>query len=157
MTFAIRSERGLGQSILAVTYANVDADDTLRDGLPPGFGDCLITEVFVEAVGAADLPTDALLAVSGPRVMVEITSGIVDFVGQGRWVKMAGTTATTAEGVGSHIIPDEPVFWHEGEDLRVDYAEIDVNASPTADVTIFVRVQRLRVPQQVSSEFRLTT
>lgn len=157
MTYAIRSERGLGQSILAVSYADVDSDDTLRDGLPPGFGDCLITEVLVSVTGAADLPTDALLAVSGPLVQVEISSGVVDFVGIGRWVKNAGTTATTTEGVAAHIIPDEPVFWHEGEDLRIDYAEIDVNATPTGDVTIFVRVQRLRVPQQISEGFQLTS
>lgn len=155
MVFVIRSERGLGQSILSVDYANVDNDDTLRDGLPPGFGDCVITEVFVTVKDAATLA--AGYESEGPMVQVEISSGVVDFVGTSRWVQVVGTTAATQGGVAAHIRPDEPVFWHEGEELRVDYPEIDTNATPTADVTILVRVQRLRMPMQLSSEFRLTS
>lgn len=142
--------------MLRGTVANLDGVNLLDFTLPAGFGDCLLLEVlvYVDAIDVLGAAGDS----EGPRVTLYDAAGAADrdFIGVPRWTTIDDTANALA--IGAHAVPDEIVFWKAEEALRVYTGELDTDATPTADMIVYCRVQRLRTSgTEISGEFRLTS
>lgn len=115
---------------------NIDADQIWFQDLPTDFGDCLLLECQVMVFGIATIL--ASVQTFGPLIYLDLPGLKVDPVGTAFWV------TNQANGVSALVQPDTPVLWKQGEAIIIRFEEIDTNASPTADLEVYVRVQRLR-------------
>lgn len=138
MAFVIRSVRALEQVVLAQQTVNIDGDQSISAVLPAGFGDCLVLAVggFVSSI--ATMQTNPELR--GVAVTVEdAVSTVLQPLGAERWVQNSPTGLML-----TLIDPDQAVLMLGDEHLQFYFAEVDTNVSPTADVTFFALVRRLR-------------
>lgn len=131
------SER-VGETVLSGTISNiVSAADWSESFQPPaGFGDCSITglTVFVGGLQTIVVAGD----MRGPVVFI-VTNTSKDFVGDmPPWRRMA------VAAVASQHDLIRPVLWRTDELLNVQMFSEDTGAGNTSDVSIIVRVIRLR-------------
>lgn len=150
------SDRWRDQVILRGTAANLDNANLLDFTLPAGFGDCLLLEayVYVDAIDVLGAAGDN----EGVRVTLYDSAGATDrdIVDCPRWTLIDDTANALA--IMAHAIPDEIIFWRENERLRLYTGEIDTDATPTADLIVWVRVQQLRGPTSIEdAQFVLTS
>lgn len=133
---SVRSERELDEATLVGTSANLDGQQTLDLLLPAGFGDCYVLRATCQISSIATLATIAEMGVS----FVQYTSSgsTAALPGTAEWVQHqdAGVTASWEFF--------RPVLWREGEKFGFQFAEIDTNATPTADAFLMVHVLRRR-------------
>lgn len=143
IALAIHSERWLDEVVLSATKANIDSDQGDAWVLPPGVGHCAIMEVMVEVSGIATVRT--AVEDAGIRGLIINAAGdiAVDFIGNAPWRLVNGAPAG-AGWVNAYISPDPLVEWKEGEKLELFFPEIDVNATPTGDLRVYVKVVRVR-------------
>lgn len=137
---AVLSERALEQVVLRTTTSDVDGNQQLDNELPAGFGDCIILNVFVDISGVAT--SVASPETLGPLVRLISPSGTpTQMIGSEYW---RSTSSGAGLGFGAMVDPEQPVFWRAAESLRVQFLEVDTNATPTADASVYVLVRRLR-------------
>lgn len=139
-TFAVL-DRAFDEASLYGTKVNLDGDQDDDWGPPAGFGDCALLEVYVEVQSIATLQS-SFFTEAGPSAQlweVGLVRGVE--VGMSDFWKINGATNQT---VSARISPDQVQFWREGERLRIRFREIDENATPTADLFVWVKVRRLR-------------
>lgn len=133
----VLSDRMAAQTVLQGVTADANGDQNIAYSLPTGFGDCLLLECFVQITQVATLMANP--QINGPQITIVVESvQNNDFVGTAYWV-MVGALAMSC-----HIKPDQPVVWKSQECLALVFAEVDTNASPTADIRVLARVRRLR-------------
>lgn len=70
--------------------------------------------------------------------LLSVGSTVADLPFCGKWQRRL------TDGVQAWLSPDQVQFWKEGEVLQVVFEEIDTNATPTADLGVYVKVRRLR-------------
>lgn len=117
--------------------SNVDGDQALTFTLPPGFGDCALMECSASVATIATVVANPeLLGVTFQLTSPEDVPQ--DIVFNGRWVKRR------VDQLSVWAAPDQVQFWREHEELKMLFAEIDTNATPTADVVVYIKVKRLR-------------
>lgn len=136
MVSTIRSEREEAEATLVGTAANLDGEQTLDMLLPVGFGDCYLFRATAQISSIATMAVIADMGVS----FVNYTAGgsTAALPGTAEWVQhqTAGVTAS--------IEFMRPVLWRDGEKFGFQFAEIDTNATPTADAFLLVHVVRRR-------------
>lgn len=134
---AVRSER-VAQTQLVAAVANMDsAVDIAEDfTLPVGFGDCLITEVSVQLVSIQTVVANPELR--GPWITLVSTVGVEGF-SLSRWTKFNAAGALQAWAQ-----LERPILWRMEETLQVSAQSEDTGAGDTTDLTILVKVVRLR-------------
>lgn len=147
---AIRSEREGGQVVLAATVLNVDGAQADTLVLPSGFGDCYIQRAAVNITPIATMMASPEL--NGPGMWLVASGAFSDFLSAQRW--SVGYAGNTLSAVWEPFVA---ALWRDGEKMQVEYAEVDTNATPTADATYMVLVQRRRnltvPPSAPESEF----
>lgn len=137
-TMTVQLERA-GQVTIIGQLLNIDSATSLAEDfrLPIGFGDCFVTGVRVtwssiETVVAAG-------AMRGPDVNIVVSGlGAVDMIAAGEWRRQGATSLVSTADV------DRPVLWRAEELLRVISFGEDTGAADTSDITVLVRVVRLR-------------
>ena len=141
---AIRSEREGGQAVLAATVANIDGAQADQLVTPAGFGDSYIIRAGIYVTNIATLMTNPQQ--NGPSGwLLEVGGNFADFLFSELWV--TGYAGLTLSAVWQPLIAP---LWCDSEKVQVEYAEVDTNAAPTADVTYLLLVQRRR---NMPSEF----
>lgn len=136
-------DRAFNEASIRWAVANIDGDQALYLGLPSGFGDCALLEVSAN-VTAIDV-IQALYESSGPMFGIfdgDTTAIPVDSQFCGRW--QLHVSGANNLGVAAHASPDQVQWWREQEVLRIQFPEIDTDATPTADLTVIAKVRRLR-------------
>lgn len=134
----IQLERA-GQVTVTAQSPNIDSATSLAEDfrLPVGFGDCFITGIRIVWSSLETVVTAG--AMRGPEVNIVVSGlGAVDFVPVSEWTRKSSTSVVTADDV------DRPVLWRSEELLRVEAFGEDTGASDTSDLTVLVRVVRLR-------------
>lgn len=143
MTFSVYSDRAApGIVVLREVTSNLDGGQDITSGLPAGFGDLIVLDVFYLVQEIATIMSNPEL--QGPRCQVSENAGgqFVDFVGNGRWVRHDSAAGQVRMSCWIH--PRQPTFVRETESLLSEFSEVDTNATPTADLYLYVRGRRLR-------------
>jgi hypothetical protein len=132
-------ERPAGTSIVYGTATDINNDQALNYELPLGFPDCLILELILQISSIATMMVTPEF--HGPVIWVvsTIDGGVRDLLGTERWVR----SLTPSTGLVAHLKPDQPALLRRTESLQLVFAEVDTNATPTADLNVYVRVRRL--------------
>lgn len=125
------------QVILQAGRLNVDGnvDDDLL--LPAGFGSVCPLQV---AYYGGQIATKAVLVDFAMWCGLYHTTGGTRPAGD----LGAGRIWDLGSYVHAMVAPEHPLIWNQGDVVRVLMPEVDVNASPTLDITYRVRVLRLR-------------
>lgn len=130
--------------VLQATAANEDGDTIMRCSLPAGFGDCVILEIFINTFTFATIATNYFEMCASAAIVGAADGAFRDFIGATQFRANRGTVAApTNIRTSPAIKPDEPVLWKESERVEVQFPELDTNAVPTADVEVYIKVQRL--------------
>lgn len=140
ITLTKRSER-LGVVTLAGLLADLDGDRGDDIALPAGFGDCWVHSAHILVTGIATILADAVLVARGVELLViDASANAVDHVGTEYWKKQGvDRIATTIQPrIGALVQATS------GEMMRIAFAEVDTNATPTGDLNLTFRVERLR-------------
>lgn len=138
MALTVLSDRQSSVTVLHELFSDIDGDQAKALTLPSGFGDCAILHVGVWVAAVATMRANPEIA--GPSLIL-LTPGAtanLDPVGEARWVQFSATA------VQASVEPYRPVYWQQQEELGMYFAEVDTNATPTADLRVFIRVRRLR-------------
>lgn len=132
----IRSEREGGQAVLNALEENVDAGVSMTVALPAGFGDCYIIRAGVRVLSIATIMVNPEFF--GPLFRLVGTGGsaTADLLDTGRWTR--SFTLQLAYTWQPFIAP----LWRDGELFQIISDEVDVDVAPTADVDIYLLVQR---------------
>lgn len=143
-TVAQVSDRYSDEAFLAAGIDNLDNTDTeLVISQIAGFGDCLILEAMVVQVAIATwIVPVADRDWHTTMYVVDTNSVVIDFIGVGK----LGSSQTTAAGgrLSGVVKPDQPVMWHQGERIFVEYPVTDSDATDVSDLRVWFRVKRLR-------------
>lgn len=131
------SER-IGETVLSGTVSNITSAADWSESFtpPPGFGDCAITglTVFVGGLQTIVVAGD----MRGPAVFL-VTNTSKDFIGDmPPWRRMA-----VAAVISQHDLV-RSTLWRTDELLNVQAFSEDTGAGNTSDLSIIVRVIRLR-------------
>lgn len=138
MTFALLSPRAAEQFILVDTsISNIGVPVASSLALPSGWGDSLLLDAHVLVNQIATMMTNPELSGVSIRI-VDAQGSSADYLGTGRWHQ------TATDVLQATIDPDQVRYLRGDEQIRVEFAEVDVNATPTADVFVFIRVRRIR-------------
>lgn len=134
----IASERWLDEVLILGTIANPDGARADTMALPPTLGEVAIMKVGFEVAGIDTLMTTP--ENNGPMVWVVASAAIniLDIVGTNRWNLVYTNNLATV------VTPDELVLWKPSERLYITMAETDTAATPTGDLSVFVKVVRVR-------------
>lgn len=138
MTFIALSSRTADQWILQDTsLINIDGDISQAFALPASFGDLLLLDALVVV---SSVLTMRLTPEDGGVEIDVVTAGalVADYVGVGRWHQVS------VARLAAYIDPDQLRFVRQDELIVVRFAEVDTNVAPTADLSVFLRVRRLR-------------
>lgn len=135
-TFTALSDRAAEQVIVVGSVENTDGENAHSGSLPVGFGDCLILEGQASIDGNATLVAPTLM---GARVSLVDAAGTVINPIDVPPIYQTGTVRCAF-----HFKPDQVVYWKQGELLQVVFPELDSNATPTGDMSIWVTVRRIR-------------
>lgn len=149
----IASERWLDEVILFASRANVDGVQSESYTLPDASGDFAIMSINYRVQ-----QIDVLSAVARTGVTAQIiapNTGVLDLVGVAEFFTIDGTA--NALQVEASIDADALCLWRQGELLQILHAELDTDATPTADVQVRVKAVRVRdvVAQEVKRPIRL--
>lgn len=150
-------DRAFQEASIRWAVANIDGTQALYLGLPSGFGDCALLEVSAQVNAIDVIATDFEVNGAAFGLFDGDATGIpIDSQFSARWVKIIGTANDLA--VHLQAAPDQVQWWREQEVLRITFAEIDTDATPTADLTVIAKVRRLRVGREAETEhFFLTS
>lgn len=140
----IQSDRFSGRALLIATASNLDGDQGLDFEQPSNFGDCLLEAVRISASSFATVAASLFELGVSFGIVHTLPLDLADIVGVAEWQLISGTFAAPTSAT-AYVEPMRSVLWRTGESLRIAFAEIDTNASPTVDLTVQVRVNRLRV------------
>lgn len=135
---ALLSERWLDEVLVYAVTANVGADAVTEYALPAGLGDVAIMEILFQDANIATMVTLGLDVGVSARMLSGATLGAVDFVGVGRLYR------TQANYVHAVINPDPLVLWRQSEYCQLFVPELDTNATPTDDQTVYFKCVRVR-------------
>lgn len=149
MTFALLSPRAADQFILADTsLVNLGAPVASSLALPAGWGDSLLLDCHVIVNSIATMMTAP--ETSGVCIRIVDSQGAsADYMGCARWHQ------TATDVLQATIDPDQVRYLRGDEQIRVEFAEVDTNASATADCFVFIRVRRIRQEGPKRNEERL--
>lgn len=115
----------------------MDGPQTFEISLPVGFGDCYIQRVYTQISSIATMMTAP--EIFGPHIRLEGVGGDTqDFLAAGLWSRIYLLQ------LGYAFQPLLAALWREDERLVVAFDEVDTNAVPTADLAVFIYVQRRR-------------
>lgn len=138
-------DRAFEEALIEAIESNVNGDYATSHALPSGFGDCALLEASVTVTSIATI--EVAFATSGPTFqLLDAAGNPQDILFNTEWIRRA------ADAVAARAGPDQVQFWREADQLRVTWPEIDINATPTADVRIAVKVRRLRPEISRSAE-----
>lgn len=132
-------DRAFEEACLRWAVANIDGVQSIYLSLPAGFGDCALLECSAQVSTIATMMTNPTL--SGPAFGLFDSEGTaipVDVQFSEKWILVL------ADGLHARAAPDQVQFWQENEMLRILFAEVDTNATPTGDLTVLAKVRRLR-------------
>lgn len=129
------AERWLDVIVLRAQTANVGADLDDEITLPPGLGDVAILEIIYDFTSIATMVAAPEELGAYARIL-SASGNVVDFVSVGRFSKVSATEVT------AWLSPDPLVLWRQNESLKIAVAELDTNASPTGDVTVYIKASR---------------
>lgn len=134
VVLTIQSEREGGQATLTGVSSNLDGSQSIQWDLPVGFGDCYVIRptVYVSQIATA-MATPGLFGVMFWQTTA--AGAIADIWGQQRWIVVGGSLVAAYQ-------PLLAVLWRESESVSTDFDEVDINATPTADVRLSVLVHR---------------
>lgn len=133
-----RSERWLDEVLLAGSKLNVDGDQADTWIPPYGLGDLAIMEIGIDINTLATSVADPTAI--GVRIGVVDAAGssIVDIAGDAPFRRMA------ANRLEAYISPDPLVLVRQGEKIVIEFPEVDINATPTGDLAVYVKCVRVR-------------
>lgn len=138
----ILANRQSNIDLVALSVADINGDQSLDFELPVGYGDAILLSWLIRVASIAT--AQASIENYGPSItVIDRTAGSVSDnadVSDVRW-RNIGSSAVSA---GEQLI--SAVLWRYTESVRVRFLEVDTNASPTADLTAYFRVRRLRSP-----------
>lgn len=140
----IQSDRFSGRALLVGTVANLDGDQGLDFEQPSNFGDCLLESCRISVTPFATVAASLFELGVSFGIVHTLPLDLADIVGVAKWHLISGTFAAPTSAT-AYVEPMRSVLWRTGESLRIAFAEVDTNAVPTADLTVQVRVNRLRV------------
>lgn len=159
-TLTLTGERWLDQVVLSASVADV-AGAALSESflLPAGLGDVAIMSLHARVDNIDVIATLTNLAAAATIVTPD-ASTVVERLGPAKWYE----TQNAANDLEAQCTwdPDALVLWRQGEILNVTSSELDTDATPTADLRIFVKAVRVRPIEGTQSvrksdqEFRLT-
>ena len=118
------------------TETNVDGPIATLASLPQGFGDCYLQAATVYCSNIATLMASP--EIHGPMTYLGQSSAVQRVLDSARWNR------TAVDNLSSAWEPNMAPLWRDGEVFGVEAAEVDTNAVPTVDVTVFVTVTRRR-------------
>lgn len=133
----LASERWLDEFIVLWSKSNVGADTSDKLLMPAGVGDAALMELMVIVVDTATILADAVLAQTGLFVFVQTAVSSVDFAGVAKFYRASATR------LAAYLSPDPLVQVKSGEVLNIQYPELDTNASPTDDHSIYGKFVRV--------------
>lgn len=154
VTMTVAAERWLDEVILFGARTNLDGQVADQYSLPAGFGDCAIMTVLYTLSSIATVK----VATSRPDAVVLqiLSSDVVNTV------DVVGTMEMETDQDGAAAVmlsgqcdPDALVLWRQNEKLSVVHGELDINASPTMDSSLFVKVVRVRPQENPASPIQL--
>lgn len=141
IAMTVAAERWLDEVVLVGSATNVDGVIADQYTLPAGLGDVAI--MWLEFTAAA---IDVAATITSVSVLARIVSPdgatTVDIVGNGE-LRLINQTAN-ALGMTATVDPDALVLWRQDEKLALFTAELDTDATPTADTQLRVKVVRVR-------------
>lgn len=139
----IQSDRFVGKTLLVATASNLDGDQGLDFEQPNNFGDCMLEAVRISVTQFATVAASLFELGVSFGIVHTLPLDLADIVGVGKWHLISGTFAAPTSAT-AFVEPWRSVLWRSGESLRIAFAEVDTNASPTVDLTVQARVVRLR-------------
>lgn len=146
-------QRWLDTVIVRGSLSNIDGEQANTLALPADLGNVAIMDILLTVS-----QIDVVLAnpeLYGVSAFIMSAGGAipVDFVGSARFQRTQ-TTANSIE-VDAHIEPDHLIEWKEGELLYIFWPELDTDATPTADATVYVRVAKVPAKDRSTGPIQL--
>lgn len=138
----IISDRMFGIYTCALGSSNLDGDQSILIELPAGIGDSMLLAWSINISQIATLLTDARTQY-GPIVSMNdtLSQTIIEPAMAHMEVWRGGADATA---VRAEQQLRRPVVWRTSDSVRVQFEEIDTNATPTADLAVNLVCRRLR-------------
>lgn len=139
VTLQLDSERWLDELLLQKRQTDGGGAD-FNDlwALPSGLGDVAVIEVLVNCVNFATMVASPELLGAELAVVSADTTTVLDIIGTERWSKIS------ADRLSVYFSPDPLVLVRQGETIRLRTPELDTNATPTADIDLYLKAVRVR-------------
>lgn len=150
VNMTLLSERWLDEVVLLGNLTNMDGDQDNEFVPPAGLGDLAIMELLYFVLNIATiLGSFHLYNLRG--MVVNAAGSAVDIIGQHEFYQ----TGISNLRLTTYLSPDPLVWLKEGERIQLVHAELDTNATPTADAQVYVKCVRVRPQEGAPQPIRL--